>query len=216
MSKKKKKYKPVNSQEKYVNAKSKYLSEINNFNDSEEEKTNAKIKEHLYKMIDLIDSMSIASKGINALNAFLIKLKNLLGNQKPIQALVFYFDDNSGDIFLSSFGALNLATMMDTELSLANRLDNQIIKNLGPIKVSNYDSIYEDALYLQEIGDCTLEYENDSLRELAILKAYAIFEKTFLSLDLKHIFSDIQILRPFYSYIQEHDGGYSNLLSVEN
>ena len=203
-----------NCKEEYQNKKSEYLLKIEEFDDSEEESINDKIKSHLYKMVELIDSMAITPKGKEALTDSLHKLKELLIDKKPIQALVFYFKDYSGELFLSSFGAIDTAYMMPKELSLENRLNNQIIGDLGPIQVSNYSEIYEDALYFDEIDDCDLEYENDYLRELATLKAYAIFEEIFLTIDLKTIFSNTQMIYPFYTYIQEHDGGYSNLLSV--
>ena len=69
-------------------------------------------------------------------------------------------------------------------------------------------------LYFNEIDAYSLEDENDHLRELAILKAYNIFEETFCKIDLKSVFSDRQMIFPFFSYIQEYDGGYSNLLSA--
>lgn len=211
---KKKKTEYPNCKEEYQKKKSEYLLKIKEFDDSEEENINDKIKSHLYKMVELIDSMEIKSKGIEALTVSLNKLKELLIDKKPIQALVFYFNDYSGDLSLSTFGAIDTNYMMPTELSLENRLNNQIIGDLGPIQISNYSEIYEDALYYNEIDECDLEYENDYLRELATLKAYAIFEEIFLTIDLKTIFSNTQIIYPFYSYIQEHDGGYSNLLRV--
>lgn len=165
-------------------------------------------------MIDLIDSMEMESKSIKKLNEFMIKLREQLVDKKPIQALVFYFNDYSGRVSLSAFGSLNLNKIMDSELSHENRLNNEIVRELGPIRISNYDSIYEDALYFNEIDAYSLEDENDHLRELAILKAYNIFEEIFCKIDLKSVFSDIQMIFPFFSYIQEYDGGYSNLLSA--
>ena len=48
-----------NCKEEYQNKKSEYLLKIEEFDDSAEESINDKIKSHLYKMVELIDSMAI-------------------------------------------------------------------------------------------------------------------------------------------------------------
>ncbi|MGH1338033.1 MAG: hypothetical protein ACRBFS_18070 [Aureispira sp.] len=136
-------------------------------------------------------------------------------DKRPIQAIVFYFNRDSGAFFLESYGRLDFNHMMDTELSLINRSsDNQIMRDIRLLKVTNYYSIYEDALYCNEIDECDLELENDSLGELMLLKAYALFQEAFLNIDLNYSLFGVQMIYPFYSYIQEHDGGYSNLLNI--
>ncbi|WP_271766954.1 hypothetical protein [Aquimarina algiphila] len=200
--------------EKYTNKKADYFSKIEGFDDSELMAVNDKIKKHLYQTLNLIDAMKVDSGATDTLSAFFTQLKELLIGKKPIQALVFYFNRDGGELFLSAYGTLKPDSFIDKELSLSNRLDNEVVGEIGPIKIFNYNEIKEDALYYDEIDDCDLEYENDYINELIILKAYAIFEEIFLKLDLKNILSDIQITSPFYSYIQEHDGGESNLLTI--
>ncbi len=203
-----------NSLEKYKNKKAEYFSKIEGFDDSELKEVNDKIKKHLYETLDLIDSMKVDSSAIDTLSAFFTQLKELLIDKKPIQALVFFFNRDSGQLFLSAYGSIKLDSFIDRELSSSNQSDNQVMGEIGPIEIFNYNEIKEDALYYDEIDECDLEYENDYLDELIILKAYAIFEETFFKLDLKSLLSGIQILSPFYSYIQEHDGGHSNLLTI--
>ncbi|MGH1338034.1 MAG: hypothetical protein ACRBFS_18075 [Aureispira sp.] len=72
MSRKKKKQE--NSLSAYNYSKSKYLADVMEFSDSDNQETNEKIKKHLLKMIDLIDAMKINSNSEKIIDTALKKI----------------------------------------------------------------------------------------------------------------------------------------------
>ncbi|TPN86984.1 hypothetical protein [Aquimarina algicola] len=207
----------ISSLTKYQNEKIKYLLLAKEFDDSGEKEIDDKIKKYLLEMLDWIDAIEIKANADKNLNTFFNKVKESLTPTESIQAIVFYFNRDNGKLFLSAYRSVKPDAFVYQELSNINaNYNNRIIGEIGPIQVLNYNEIYENVLSCKkdEIEEYELECENDHIHELMILKAYALFEEIFLSIDLNSIFSETQIKYPFYSYIQEHDGGYSNLLSI--
>ena len=197
----------------YVHAKKSFVDSLNEYDESDDEKINEKVRHHLIKMVDLIDSMISNEDVLDEFNDEIERLIDLSAEKKPIQALVFFFDSVEGSVQFNTYGSLNPKYLMPTELSLNNRFDNLVMGPMGPILFSNYSDILEDAVYFEEVDGMCIEEYNDGLRELCNLKAYSIFEEHFLNLNVKDRITSIDILAPFYVYIQEHDGGMSNRLA---
>lgn len=201
--------------QQYESKKAKYAPQIDEFDDSDLEEVNEEIKEHLHDMLDSIDSMRVNSDTVSKLTTLLSKLKESLSEEKAIQALVFFFNRDNGKLFLSAFGPVQPDSLSDTELSLSNRQD-MLVSDMGPIKMSDYESTYDEIMSVDEIEECSIDLENDDLMTLAIVKAYSIFEEAFLKLDFESVLANTSVKYPLYCYIQESGGGYSNLLTTIN
>lgn len=189
-----------------------FLEQVKTFNEADTEETNEVVKRHLEEMVGLIEDMESdenISKISEAIRSSFDKVKEL--SEKKSQAFVFFLNDAFGEVFLSSFGPITIDGFINTELSLPNRMNNEVVEEVGPIKIPKYEFTAMDVMQ-DEVDGYELEFENDDLNELLVLKAYSIFEKALEKVD--YDFSSLDIIYPFYIYIQEHDGGDSNLLKV--
>lgn len=197
----------------YTQEKSKFLSEIEAYSEGDDDENEA-VRTHLRRMVEVVEMMQLSDTGKDEFLEELDRMVELMKGKEPAQAMVFFFNTSFGEISFSTYGSLYAKAMMPTELSLSNRINNEIMGPMGPLEIINYSEICEDVVYEEEIEDCSIEMENDALRELCSLKAYAIFESLIEETNLRATLADTQLLFPFYLYIQEHDGGISNQLQV--
>lgn len=213
------KQKHVSCQEEHKKRRTSFLKRIENFDEAESQETNHKVKNHLKKMVDLIGTIE-SNEVVQHLQETILNYVRQMQEKakgKPTQAFVFYFNRDSGEIFLTTYAQVTTDSLINTELSRSATPDNIVVNEVGPIKIPRYDAVREDVLYEDEIDGYEIEFENDELNELLILQTYKIFEQAFWAITPALLYAHLKISFPLYCYIQEHDGGYANLIrKLEN
>ncbi len=205
----------MNCEKHYLSARHAFLESIDRFDDAESITTNQKVRHFLRTCAELIETMGTLENTQPLTHSIQTVFRRIRQHSlaSPIEAFVFLFHREHGEIWISAFSDIHAHRLDDESLVFHRSSNNSLLENAGPVKFTAYELLMLDILYFDEIDGFDMKSVNTSLNELLILKAYSVFEKCFNECINLATLAPLPLQNTVHFFIQEHDGGYANRLN---
>ncbi len=194
-----------------------FLELLADYSPFADDESNAEVRGFLEERLAELDALvgpETERALADGLAAALERLPRLGLAGRPLQALVFYFDRSFGRLYLAGYGSVAPERLAAPPpcLHLEDRRAEPIFDELGPLVVPGWEEA-RSALYDAEVPESyDIADEAARLELLYVLSVYAALGRALaVGLKAEHL-AGFALRWPLLAYVQEHDGGFCDLL----